>query len=316
MSDNTNNNNNADVSYSSSNNNNNYKLDVDEAATATSGEEALLAWADDKYCFGHQLACLNSFYGPDLEENLALGSMAQDHLGHARLLYTRLAKNDEAVDRLVFTRPPSDYRTSLLAAAWQDKDWAFLVIKGLLYAQAELIRCAVVAEGGESSGMGTSAGSGAKKGEADLQKRNIAGIIERDEAVHFEHWQQWVAVLARSEEGLSRLQTALDQLWPLGEEFFSLPGWDVEQRRQRLADWREQAGGCLLPLGFKLPSAVLPVEKLPANGYGPEVKEEGESQSQSQGGLSGRQGRHTAAFCQMLQEAHSLYQTYQPVVLA
>jgi ring-1,2-phenylacetyl-CoA epoxidase subunit PaaC len=250
----------------------------------------ILHWADDKYIMGHEIACQTRYYGPDLEENLALGSLAQDHLGHARLLYGLLASSDLEIDRLVYLRAASEYRNSLLAAAQSPDDWAFWVVKGLLYAQAELLRCQAV--------------RGAWANQPERQDwLNIANIIIQDDAIHYEHWQQWFGVLEKQPEGRARLQAALDQLLPLGPEFFHAKTWrDLggvsPDSRLLLEDWGSRLAAFLQPLGFNLAALSQPG----LNGAGEQE-------------FCGREGRHSPELVQMLQQAHSLYQSYPEAAL-
>jgi ring-1,2-phenylacetyl-CoA epoxidase subunit PaaC len=261
-----------------------------ESLLSTAEKNFILHWADDKYIMGHEIACQTRYYGPDLEENLALGSLAQDHLGHARLLYGLLGSSDLEIDRLVYLRAPSDYRNSLLAAAQRPDDWAFWVVKGLLYAQAELLRCRAI--------------RAAWANQPECQDwLNIANIIIQDDAIHYEHWQQWLGVLEKQPEGSARLQAALDQLLPLGPEFFYSKVWSdlgavSPDSRLLLDDWSSRLGALLQPLDFDL-------ESLPQSGlYGADEQE-----------FCGREGRHSPELVQMLQEAHSLYQSYPEAAL-
>jgi ring-1,2-phenylacetyl-CoA epoxidase subunit PaaC len=257
-----------------------------EATVSTAERIFILDWADDKYVVGHQLASVTGHYGPDLEENLALGSIAQDHLGHARALYRWLAPTDEQVDRLVFLRPPAEYRTSLLAAAWEDRDWAFVATKGLLYAHAELLRAEAVWQAGRGA------------------PRDFAEVVLRDDAVHRDHWRQWLDVLGRSPDGAARVADALRRVWPLAGEFFHESAWreapaaiggptpPVGELRRR---WVERAGADLRALGLEAPSDA---ERLTL-----------EAERLAEQGLCGRLGRHSPEFVRMLDEAHAVFRS-------
>jgi ring-1,2-phenylacetyl-CoA epoxidase subunit PaaC len=251
----------------------------------------ILHWADDKYITGHEFACQTRYYGPDLEENLALGALAQDHLGHARLLYGLLVASDLEIDDLVYLRLPAEYRNSRLATAQEPDEWAFWVIKGLLYAQAELIRCRVVVAMLE-----------ALPGHETWV--NIANIIIQDDSIHLEHWQQWLEVLGRQAEGRTRLQNALDRLLPLGKEFFYSRTWqDLANQLQisgaesslLLEDWKKQLSAILEPLYFDLKAL---------NREDPDIEI-----------YCGREGRHAPELIRMLEEAHTLYQSYPEAAL-
>jgi phenylacetate-CoA oxygenase PaaI subunit len=180
-------------------------------------DDATLAWADDAYVLGSQLASITGLYGPQLEENLAIGSFAQDFLGHARHLYLHLAGDDAGVDRLVFSRDAAAYRTSRLAGEWRDYDWAFVCTRGLTYALADTIRSASIAA------------------DPAHPLRDLATAIARDTAVHVEHWTEWLRALAAAGEA-ARLNAALASLWPLLDDFYadagSLHQWERAMRAQ------------------------------------------------------------------------------------
>lgn len=252
----------------------------------------VLSWADDKYVFGHQLASITGFYAPDLEENLALGSLAQDHLGHARILYQQITSTDREVDQLVFLRLPAEYRCSLLAGAWQERNWAFLVVKGFLYAHAELLRAGAIANTGQSIWC------------------DLGQVVVRDERVHLDHWRQWMFTLAQKSAGIARLQPALDQLWPLGGEFFNEPLYHgattlthatMPTNAELLHTWVERAGSELHALELNIPLTT--AQQLTA-----------QAESLERLGLCGRQGQHALELRTMLSDAHAIYQSDPTVI--
>jgi ring-1,2-phenylacetyl-CoA epoxidase subunit PaaC len=65
----------------------------------------LLALADDEICLGHWYATWMGL-SPFLEEDLALTSIGQDELGHARALYGLLEPGGD-LDALAYGRPPA-----------------------------------------------------------------------------------------------------------------------------------------------------------------------------------------------------------------
>ncbi|MEA2721815.1 MAG: ring,2-phenylacetyl-CoA epoxidase subunit PaaC [Candidatus Eremiobacteraeota bacterium] len=260
--------------------------------TAFAGGDAarafVLQWADDAFVSGHWLSSAAGTYGPDLEENLALGSIAQEHLGHARALYLTLAGDDRGVDRLVFLRDAAEFRSSSLADAWVANDWAFLTVKELLCALLEVARCGAVAE----------AASGTW--------RDLSATIARDVEVHVEHWQQWVVRLGAAAEGRERVGAALRVLWPLlgdavdaatwrdgGKELF---GADVAADRV-LAQAAKRGRAIFGAAAFLAGGSDLPDLRPPAVASG------------------GRAGRHDAAFVRALHELQSVYRSAPEVQL-
>ena len=109
--------------------------------------DLILAFADDEICMAHWYATWIGL-GPFLEEDLALTSIGQDELGHARALYGLLDPagvpapsntGSSPLDRLAFGRPPEGYRSAWLVeqpcALWED-----LFVRHVLYDEAETIR--------------------------------------------------------------------------------------------------------------------------------------------------------------------------------
>lgn len=179
---------------------------MSRARKTDAGRAFTLQGADDAFVIGHYLSSMTGRYGPDLEENLAIGSIAQDRLGHARAMYRTLVRSERAVDELVFLRDAHDFRSSSLADAWIVNDWAFLCIKGVLTSEFEAERCAAI----------VAVATGA---------RPFAASIGRDVAVHVEHWNDWIARLAQTAEGRERLAAALRDLWPLLSDVSDVATW-------------------------------------------------------------------------------------------
>jgi ring-1,2-phenylacetyl-CoA epoxidase subunit PaaC len=199
------------------------------------------AWADDEFLLGHQLGDLVGSYF-DLEEAVALGSLAQDHLVHAQELYSMAGVPDEALDRHVFEREPGAFRSSQLAEALVTDDFAAVVMKMALYSAAEEIRV------GRAMAAGSELGS-------------LAARIDHEERYHREHWWDWVTILARTPEGRHRLQSAAERLLPLGADFFDTGnGTDLEVLLPLdqcpgppAAQWYEAISDRFGPVGLSVP---------------------------------------------------------------
>jgi ring-1,2-phenylacetyl-CoA epoxidase subunit PaaC len=187
------------------------------------------AWADDEFVLGHQLGELVGSYF-DLEEAVALGSLAQDHLVHARELYGLLGIDGDDLDRFVFERTPAEFRNSQLVEAWVEDDFAALVVKMALYSAAEEIRAV---------------GAAADDGDAS----DVAGRILEEEAYHREHWWDWMGILAGNDEGRSRVERALQALVPLGGDFFD-DGQDPPGGMAQAAEWRTELERRLATIGL------------------------------------------------------------------
>lgn len=198
------------------------------------------AWADDEFLLGHQLGDMVGSYF-DLEEAVALGSLAQDHLVHAQELYAMAGVPDEALDGHVFEREPGAFRNSRLTEALVIDDFAAVVMKMALYSVAEEIRV------GRAMAAGSELGS-------------LAARIDHEERYHREHWWDWVTILARTPEGRQRLQAAVEQLLPLGADFFDTgDGTDLESllpldhAASPTAQWYQTVSERLGAVGLSVP---------------------------------------------------------------
>ena len=99
----------------------------------------LLAWADDELMLGHRDSEWTGV-APQLEEDVAFSSIAQDEIGHAALVYGLVAglTGDDA-DRLALRRPVEEYRHAALLEQLNG-DWAFTIARHLFYDLADARR--------------------------------------------------------------------------------------------------------------------------------------------------------------------------------
>jgi ring-1,2-phenylacetyl-CoA epoxidase subunit PaaC len=153
---------------------------------------------------------------PELEEEVAIGNVALDLLGQARLLLARagsvgvlgrsrsLATDsipDE--DALAYFRDPDEFRNSALVAA-PDGDFAQTMVRLLV---ASTVRLAVFARLRESR---------------DPVLAAIAAKGVNELAYHRDHAARWVLRLGDgTDESHRRAQAGLDAVWPLLAEVFS-----------------------------------------------------------------------------------------------
>jgi len=80
--------------------------------------EALRAWllamADDDLILGHRHSEWTGF-APDIESDVAMSSISQDEIGHARLLYEQVgALDDTSPDGLAYGRTSRAFRNAVL----------------------------------------------------------------------------------------------------------------------------------------------------------------------------------------------------------
>ncbi len=134
---------------------------------------------------------------PMLEEDVAFSSLAQDEIGHARVLVRMLAEltGDDA-NHIAYGRQPEEYRHARLLDHART-DWAFSIARRFLYDTADAARLAVLA------------------GSSYAPLAGIVGKIRREETYHRMHMEAWVKRLAEAgDEAHRRLSDALGRLWP------------------------------------------------------------------------------------------------------
>ncbi|MFL6095350.1 MAG: 1,2-phenylacetyl-CoA epoxidase subunit PaaC, partial [Blastococcus sp.] len=160
---------------------------------------------------------------PELEEEVAIGNVALDLLGQARLLLARAGSvgvlgrsrslatasiPDE--DALAYFRDPDEFRSTALVAA-PNGDFARTIVRLLV---ASTVRLAVFGRLQESR---------------DPVLAAIAGKGVYELAYHRDHAARWLLRLGDgTEESHRRAQAGADAVWPLMAELFSAT--DVERR--------------------------------------------------------------------------------------
>jgi ring-1,2-phenylacetyl-CoA epoxidase subunit PaaC len=163
----------------------------------------LLTMADDEFVIGFRDSEWTGI-APMLEEDVAFSSIAQDEIGHARLLYEmRGALTGEDADRLAFHRQPSEYRHARLLDQPRH-GWGFTIARRWLYDTADSVRLAALA----------------RSSFAPLA--DIVAKIRREERYHLMHLDTWLERLA-AREGTPRdeVTAALIELSPVAESVFA-----------------------------------------------------------------------------------------------
>jgi ring-1,2-phenylacetyl-CoA epoxidase subunit PaaC len=101
--------------------------------------ELLLALADDEFVLGFWDSEWTGI-APILEEDVAMSSVSQDEIGHAKAFYELLAGlTGEDADEIAFGRPPDAYRHAALMNHARN-DWAFTIARRYLYETADALR--------------------------------------------------------------------------------------------------------------------------------------------------------------------------------
>ena len=166
------------------------------AATQATFAELLLTLADDEFVLGFWDSEWTGI-APMLEEDVAFSSLAQDEIGHARVLYEILAElTHDTADHLAYGRQPEQYRHARLMDHART-DWAFSIARRFLYDTADASRLTALARS------------------SYVPLAGIVSKIRREETYHRMHMEAWVKRLAEAGgEAHQRLSEALETLWP------------------------------------------------------------------------------------------------------
>ena len=164
----------------------------------------LLAHADDNMVMAQRLGPWIS-RAPELEEDIALGNIALDHLGVARALYTYAGevegKGRDENDLAMF-RGEREY-SNLLLVEQPNGDFANTMVRQLFFDAYQLELW---------SGL---------SGSEDETLGGIAGRAFKEAAYHLRHSSAWVVRLGDgTEESHRRIQEAVDILWRYTAEMF------------------------------------------------------------------------------------------------
>ncbi len=158
--------------------------------------DRLLEIADDELILGWRNSEWTGI-APFLEEDVAFSSIAQNEIGHARAIYTLLAREQGlTADELALDRRPEEYRSAPFVELRLVPDWARTIARHYLYETADAARTRALKEAGDSEVAG------------------LAAKIEREEAYHMMHAEMWVERLLAEPEGGQRLRSAVQELWP------------------------------------------------------------------------------------------------------
>jgi ring-1,2-phenylacetyl-CoA epoxidase subunit PaaC len=217
-----------------------------DPATRDAVAELLLTLADDEFVLGFWDSEWTGI-APMLEEDVAMSSVSQDEIGHARAWYELLAGlTDDDADRIAFAREPDAYRHAALMNHART-DWAFTVARRYLYEQADAVRLEALSRSSYAP------------------VAELAAKMRREETYHLLHFDVWLKRLAEAGgEARQRLVDALEQLAPDAQAVFAplageaaltaagiLPD-GLETLRTR---WLERVGPVLAGYGLPAPSA-------------------------------------------------------------
>jgi ring-1,2-phenylacetyl-CoA epoxidase subunit PaaC len=167
-----------------------------DAATRRALDELLLSMADDELVIGFSDSEWTGI-APILEEDVAMSSLAQDELGHARALYELLAglrDDGRDADSIAYDRAPDAYRHCRLLDHPRG-DWADTIVRRFLYDTADGVRLEALDDG------------------AWTPLAELVAKIRREERYHVMHATAWFERLASAEgEARRRLEEAFGRM--------------------------------------------------------------------------------------------------------
>jgi ring-1,2-phenylacetyl-CoA epoxidase subunit PaaC len=215
--------------------------------------ELLVALADDEFVLGYWDSEWTGI-APMLEEDVAMSSVSQDEIGHARAWYELLAGlTDDDPDRIAYGRAPDDYRHAALMNHART-DWAFTVARRFLYEHADSVRLESLA----------------RSSHAPLAE--LAVKMRREETYHLMHFDVWLRRLAEADDDArTRVAAALERagqdagtvFTPLAGEAQLLAAGILPEAMETLRRrWLERVEPVLRSLDLPVPTDVPP----PADG--------------------------------------------------
>jgi ring-1,2-phenylacetyl-CoA epoxidase subunit PaaC len=161
----------------------------------------LLSVADDEFVIGFWDSEWTGI-APMLEEDVAMSSISQDEIGHARALYELLASlTDDDADRIAYGRTADEFRHAALMNHART-DWAFTIARRYLYETADAVRLESLARSSFEP------------------LAQLAAKMRREETYHLMHLDTWLRRLAGG-SAHERLASALERAWADAQALFS-----------------------------------------------------------------------------------------------
>lgn len=241
----------------------------------------LLAVADDEFVLGYRNSEWTGI-APMLEEDVALSSMAQDEIGHARLFYEMAAElTGRSADAVALAREPGGLAHCQLVERPRG-DWAYTMARQFLYDAADEARLKLMSRS------------------SHVPIVQAVNKIIREEKYHRMHDEVWLDRLAQgSDESRRRLFAALEALWPDMPGFFE----PVSDEAALVADGILPAGfGTLVAPWWELVRPALERNGLPLPPGAPGTFE-------FKGAAAGRAGSHTAEFRELWEQMTMVYRS-------
>jgi ring-1,2-phenylacetyl-CoA epoxidase subunit PaaC len=234
-----------------------------------------LMLGDDALVYSHRLQQWMT-RAPELEEETALGNIALDLLGEARMLLTRAGRADGTgrdEDRLAFFRNESEFRNVRLVERLDD-DFAELVGRLLVFSTWRLALFDRL------------------RASTDPVLSAIAGMGVNELTYHRDYAAQWVVRLGDGTDlSHHKMQRGLEVVWPLVDELFTPTA--VERSLPTAA----------VDVGLLRPDVDVTLDTVLATAG---LERPSVAALAAVGGLAGRDGRHTEAMGYLLAELQSV----------
>ena len=180
--------------------------------------EYVLRIADSSLILGHRLSEWCG-HGPVIEEDIALTNVALDLLGQARSLYAYagvLEDKGRDEDEFAFERSENEFRNVSIVEL-PNGDYGFTIMRNFLFTTFQRELWAEL------------------QGSAEVHLSDIARKSLSETRYHVQHASDWVIRLGDgTDESHTRMQRALDALWPYTAEFFSSSPLDAAAVSQRI----------------------------------------------------------------------------------
>jgi ring-1,2-phenylacetyl-CoA epoxidase subunit PaaC len=217
-----------------------------DAATREALAELLMTMADDEFVLGFWDSEWTGI-APILEEDVAMSSVSQDEIGHARALYEMLAElTGGDADEIAFGRPAEGYRHAALMNHPRT-DWAFTIARRFLYEHADAVRLESLA------------------GSSYQPLADLVVKMRREETYHLLHFDLWLRRLAEGgDDSHARLAAAIERLWPDAQAVFAPLAGEAalleagvlhESLEVLRARWLERIGPRLVAAHLPMPAA-------------------------------------------------------------
>lgn len=179
-------------------------------------KKELILLADSLFIHGHNLSRWIVDY-VDLEESLAIGSIAQDQIAHASSLYELAGVDPTERDRLIFERPAVQWEVSRLVQL-PLYDWPGVVVQGWLFSST----CLTWLD---------------KRGRAASEDvKEVTSIIWAEQHLNLAHWDAWIRLLASNNWARDKTAIWIQQLFPLASDLFAtyLDGSQARENNEEL----------------------------------------------------------------------------------